>query len=539
MLHLTLADVLNLPVVRQGAPVVLAGEVNLHAAVRWVHATELVDIAPLLRAGDLVLTTGVGLPADGDRAGLQGFIDSLAEAGCAGLMVEYGRRWQEGTLPPVLVGACDEAGLPLVAFTHEVRFAAVIQTVGETVVDQQLAQLREAERVHETFTELSFEQAEAQQVLEAVRRLAGAPVVLENDQHRPLDFLPGPVVVPDFLDGWRARSARVSVSGRTSWDEANGWLVTRLGSREQTWGRLIIGSEQPPSQRLIAVAERAAASLALHRLRDRDQENASRRRHHELLLALTSQPVDDDLVRRCELAGFPIARRQFAGVVLRPAALGGGRDNLDEVIAAVVAAAHAVKVPALVAQVDREVRLLLSIPASAQADPLVDRLAARLRQAMVAGAGRAVMVPEAIDRTMAEARHVADSVPPVAPGGGPSGQAVTVHRLPDVHLHGLLTLLGEDERVRLFVDRELEPLRRHDSSPAGKQIQLLPVLRALLEHPASKSEAAAGLHLSRAAFYDRLSKLERVLGVDLDNPSIRVSLHVALIADDLAQARAR
>ncbi len=68
MLHLTLADVLNLPVVRQGAPVVLAGEVNLHAAVRWVHATELVDIAPLLRAGDLVLDHR-GRSAGGRRPG--------------------------------------------------------------------------------------------------------------------------------------------------------------------------------------------------------------------------------------------------------------------------------------------------------------------------------------------------------------------------------------------------------------------------------------------------------------------------------------
>ena len=537
MPHLTVAHVLKVPVVRQGGPVVLAGRANLHRPLRWVHATELADIAPLLRPGDLVLTTGVGLPPDQDEAALREFATSLADAECAGVMVEYGRRWR-GELPAALVSACDEVGLPLIALVHEVRFAAVIQTVGEMVVDRQVAELRDAERVHETFTELSFEQAGPTEVLEAVSRLAAAPVVLENEQHRPLDFLPGPAGSGGFLDGWRARSARVSGSGRTIWDESNGWLVTRLGTRDQNWGRLVIGSPEPPPQRLVAVAERAAASLALHRLRDRDRDSSTRRRHHELLLALQTQPPSEDLLRRCELAGLPVRRRRFVGLVRRAASFGPGRGDLDEVIAAAQAAVQAVRVPALVGEIDREVRVLLSIPVSAEADPIVDRLAERLRQgpAVLVCAGRTVERPGTIDRTLTEARQVADSLP--ARAAGPDEGATAgplVHRLQDVHLRGLLTLLGDDERLRLFVQRELEPVLQHDR--AGGQIQLLPVLRALLEHPSAKSGAAAVLHLSRAAFYDRLRRLERVLGADLDDPELRVSLHVALIADDLARRR--
>ncbi|MGH3267428.1 MAG: PucR family transcriptional regulator ligand-binding domain-containing protein, partial [Trebonia sp.] len=100
----TLATVLRLPVVRRGGPVVLAGADHLDEPLRWVHATELADIAPLLRAGDLVLTTGTGLPPDADPAGLAEFARSLAEAGCAGLLVEYGRRWRD-VLPDALVEA--------------------------------------------------------------------------------------------------------------------------------------------------------------------------------------------------------------------------------------------------------------------------------------------------------------------------------------------------------------------------------------------------------------------------------------------------
>lgn len=94
---------------------------------------------------------------------------------------------------------------------------------------------------------------------------------------------------------------------RTMWDEGNGWLITRLGYRDRRWGRLILQSPQQPSHRLIALVERAAAALALHRLHDRDRDNMVRRTHHELLLALQSEPVAPDVVRRCDLAGFPVA----------------------------------------------------------------------------------------------------------------------------------------------------------------------------------------------------------------------------------------
>ena len=50
--------------------------------MRWVHVAEVPDIATLLRGGELVLTTGIGLPAD--DAGLRAFIADLADVGACG-----------------------------------------------------------------------------------------------------------------------------------------------------------------------------------------------------------------------------------------------------------------------------------------------------------------------------------------------------------------------------------------------------------------------------------------------------------------------
>ena len=525
----TLQEALTLPSFRRAAPELVAGEAGVDRPIRWVHATERLDVGQLLRAGDLLLTMGTGLPADEDAAGLGAFVDELVDVDSVGLVVELGRRWSTA-LPAALVEACERHGLPLVVLGQETRFAALAQEIGERVVDQQLAELREAQRVHETFTELSFTQAGPVEILQAVQRLAAAPVVVENAQHRPLDYFAGPDDEGGFLDGWPTRSRRVEVAGRTGWDAGNGWLVTRLGTADRAWGRLVIGSATAPSQRLVAVAERAAAALALHRLHDRDRGTLMRRTHLELVAGLTDDPDSDDVRRRCELAGFPVHRRSFVGLVVRPRIGVAAPADLDEVAATVVRAAHGLRLPALVCEVERDLRVLVSAAPSADVDDLVDRVAARVlaHHDVVLAAGRAVTERSGIARTVTEAGQVAD-----AASQSPREQDPDVHRLADLHLRGLLALLGEDDRLRLFVDRELAPLKQHDRAD-GSRTDLLAALRALVLHPASKTEAAASLHLSRAAFYDRLARIEALLGADLDDPDVRVSLHVALLADEVS-----
>jgi len=312
------------------------------------------------------------------------------------------------------------------------------------------------------------------------------------------------------------------------WDADNGWLISRLGKRDRRWGRLIVEAPEPPTERLIAVTERAAAALAMHRLHDRHRDSVVRRNHHELIVGLMTDPTDPDVLRRCELAGVPVEKRQFVGLTLRPTVDGfaGSRpSSLEDVVAATVHAASELRAPALVCELDHDVRVLLSLPPSTNPSRVTEELAKRVlrRHTLVICAGRSVTRSSEIDRTLREAHHVARSV------RGP-GEAGRIHRLEDVHLRGLLTLLGDDDRVSMFVDRELASLKRQDElTGAG----LLDALRALVEHPSSKSDAAASLHVSRPVFYDRLAKIERVLGVDLDDPDVRVSLHVALVADEV------
>lgn len=77
-------------------------------------------------------------------------------------------------------------------------------------------------------------------------------------------------------------------------------------------------------------------------------------------------------------------------------------------------------------------------------------------------------------------------------------------------------MLADDDRLRLFVARELGSLKEHD---ATQNTDLVDSVRALVRHPWSKSDAAAELHMSRSAYYDRLAPISQVLTVDSVMPT--------------------
>jgi len=110
---LTLAEVLELPVVRRGLPEVVVGQELLERELRWAHVIEMPDPDDLLKGGELVLTTGLGAGtrAEGQRA----WIESVLSQGAAAVAVELGTTWRE-RIPEAVVGACAAAGVPLVAF---------------------------------------------------------------------------------------------------------------------------------------------------------------------------------------------------------------------------------------------------------------------------------------------------------------------------------------------------------------------------------------------------------------------------------------
>ena len=538
----TVRDVLALDPVRHGAPRVVAGEAALDRVVRWVHVAEVPDIASLLRGGELVLTTGIGLPAD--DAGLRAFVSELAEVGIAGLAVELGRRYAT-SVPKVMVAAAEKHGLPLVELRRSTPFVRVTEAVHALIVDAQLTELRATEEIHQRFTELSVEGAEPAEVIRQAAALAACPVVLENLARQVLAYDSAGDRDELLLDGWEAHSRRIRPAGRTAYDPDSGWLVTTVGARGQDWGRLLLrwpadgaagqAAGDPPPTRLSILLERAASTLALGRLIRRDAEGLERQIHRTLLSALLdhTRPVDE-VALRAKALGVPLDRRRLVGVVVRTR-LDEGADTGPEAVQARLldlaeAVGHALREAKLTglagALDDQTVGALLAMRAGADEDAALAGLAIALRRNrgdLIVAAGSGVDTVREARRSLVEARQVAYAA-------RHDRRIVPVFRLPHVGLAGLLHLLRDEPRLQTFVERELGGLLAYDAKHPREQ--LAGTLRAYLENGRNKSAAAAAAHLSRPAFYERLARIGRILDVDLDSVEACLSLHVALLALD-------
>lgn len=519
----TVAEVLALPVLGRGNPTVLAGASALSSQVRWVHSAEADYIANLLRGGELVLTTGIALPNHAN--GLVSYVHALSRAGAVGLVVELGARWAD-SLPTALVSACAGASLPLISLAEEVSYVEVVQIVGEQIVDAQLAELRAVEQVHDRFTHLNVAGASQAEILAETTRISGCPVVLESFRHHVLGYDAGPAQTDDVLLGWEAQSRKVQTSRRTGYNQRAGWLVTVVGARGDDWGRLVLLSARTPARRDIVLVEQAAAALALHHVHSLERDGVERQAHGALLARLKAGDIDDDLITRCQAAGVPLAGRRLCGIALRPlisasSARATSEQGLRVVAAAAVAAVRSAGAAALIGVVGDNVQLVVSCRESMSLETLTRDLARDVhrRSRVLVGAGSSVDMPTSITRSLAEARHIVSAATA-------ADECTLVLRLEDVHVRGLVHLLGDDDRLTAFADRELGTLIEHDRRHGT---DLIASVRALLDHPGSKADAASAVHVSRPAFYDRIARAEQVLQVDLSDSEVRTSLHLALL----------
>jgi purine catabolism regulator len=545
----TVCEVLALAPVRHGGPRVVAGEDGLDRPVRWVHVAEVPDIATLLGGGELVLTTGIGLPTD--DAGLRTFIGDLADVGVSGLVVELGRRY--AACVPKVMAAARRRGLPLVELRRPTPFVRITEAVHGLIIDAQLAELRASEEIHQRFTELSVEGAEPAEVVHQAAELAGCPVVLENLSRQVLAYDAAGESAELLLGGWEQHSRRIQPAGRTAYDPDTGWLVTTVGARGQDWGRLLLrwpGGEfsaiaGAPPTRLTILLERAASTLALGRLIRRDAEGLERQIHRTLLTALLdhARPVGEVALRSRAL-GVTLDRHHLVGVVVRhrtdEAGTAATQARLRDLAEAVGQALREARLTGLASALDDQaVGALLALPDSGAEDRSLSAFAAALHRvrldaapvrqgggapdAVIVAAGSGVSTLRDARRSLVEARQVADAA-------RRGRRDLAVYRLPHVGLAGLLHLLRDEPRLQTFVERQLGPLLSYDAEHPREQ--LLGTLRVYLEQGRNKSAAAGAAHLSRPAFYERLGRVARILEADLDSVDACLSLHVALLALD-------
>ncbi|MGW1895197.1 PucR family transcriptional regulator [Streptomyces sp. NPDC002004] len=532
---ITVQRALELPGLRSGLPEVVAGAERLQRTVRWVHAGEVPNIASLLKGGELLLTTGLGL---GTRPAEQrAFVRKLAERGIAALVVELGPRFAR--LPAAIVETARAAGLPLVQLHREVPFVTVTEEVHTEIVNGHYALLQRADEVHRRCTEALLGGGGVPQVLGILAEFSGNPVFLETADGQLLYAAGAGTEAADPLQVWEG--LRGGRAAREDGPPAGAMLVDVPGGGPGTSSvraRLVLLSVASPLAPVHRIAaERAASSLAVVLMQARQEEELAARGRGDFLTDLAEGRITaEDAPAQARVLGFKPGDAPLMPVVMRlpegsvDLSPGGGWAVLARAVAEELAS---VGVPVLlgVRPVEGRVPLLLGLRSEGERTAVADRVAAALRAGVErAGMQRAGAQPPVVvvgvaggwAAASAGLRHAAETA--TAAQGLADRPWYDARRL-DIDL--LLWRLRDHPDLAAFVDRAIGPLRDHDrrSKPP-----LLPTLRTYLAHAGRKAETARELHLNRQTLYNRLARIGELLGTDLDDPQTVLALSLALRA---------
>ncbi|HEV7875240.1 MAG TPA: PucR family transcriptional regulator ligand-binding domain-containing protein [Nocardioides sp.] len=497
-MSLTLSQLLDLPVLRRARPEVIAGSDFENRPVRWVHTSEIYEISPLLKGGEVLLTTGLGLVGLGAGA-IGSYVEALARQGVTALLMEVGRTF---TSPPeALVSAARGHDFPLVLLHGVVPFIEVTESVYPMLIEGEVEELRELDRAATRLHEALASAVAPGELLALVAEVCGAPVGLYGQNG-------------DLLGG-------EDVRGRDG-------LTVEFDVGRSPWSVLAVAAADHSA---LAGARRRAelcARMIDIRLGATFRSGKRPSANADLVRALASGEY---------LSSSDIAvQARGAGLVLRSGwgAVGLAVDlrlpsSLRPGLHATVEAARSVFGVSLVAEMDREFVVATTVrPAELRsrlttfADALARELGATVGPSAVrvsAGplvgdvAGLARSLPAAL-----EALHLARRL-------GLGSRTVLAS---DLGVYHLLSNVADDVELERFVQEQLGPLLEQDARHGS---DLVLTLDAYLEAGLAKTAAAQALGIRRQTLYSRLERISRLLGgLDIEARQARTALDLALVS---------
>ena len=466
-------------------PLHLAAPADGAVRVSWVHAIEIDDPSPWLRPGGLVLTTGLRLPRS--RELQAAYVARLRHAGASALGFGTGLRF--ASVPAGVVEACRKQGLSLLEVPLLTPFLAVTQAVTDRISQQRRWRVQEVLDAQRALTRAALKGGS-----QAVARTLGR--LMQSGVH--------------LVDADRITVATVGDTGGAATE------TQALGPASARAGWLVLVRDQPlaPSERLVLNHAVSLLSLDLMHAQVPPEEDAG-----SLLAALLGsrgfdpQPVlervgfhpDESVtligLRAVEVARTPavagLLRRTLPDLHLYGSAPEGGPERFVLVPTATAADVEGTLVRGALAR-GQAVTLAVGLPA-----PL-DQVAVTLPAVIQA---LAVPPPAATPYVVRLAEAVGQALlPPDAWG------AVEAAAAPWLAL-----------------------LAAHDESHATS---LGAALASFLTHHGRPDPAARELGIHRHTLRHRLTKAEQVTGFDLDDPSNRALLVLALQRPQAAATRA-
>ncbi|WP_104060257.1 PucR family transcriptional regulator [Arthrobacter sp. 4R501] len=507
-----LQDVLKHSTLTPADPVIrAAAAVAAQTQLRWIHSSEVLDIAPLLGGGELLLTGGQALALATDKRRAD-YIWELAERGVAALAIETGT--ELASIPSSMVAAAEAAGLPLIELRKVVPFVGVMEAINSLLVSESAAQLQEADRAsHAMAVELAHG-GSLNRILAVLADATGAEVVLTSTAGAPLASAlpavhtgePEPAESGDAPD--RARTIQIDVS------------VRGIPS-----ARLSLHALAGADVNLARIAGNRSVDILALALLQRMPPGLKEMAGAALIRAVDSGTQNWRLQQLAPAAGIPLAAQLVAVVVRSP----GSRQPRMAVEHLLERVGHH-----SASYADNAELLALAVlrPGKTQEDRdaiLAGLQSLALPEGTVSAVGPVATGISAAPWSLAEARLTLDLAAGAGPlrdgslkaGQGRSGvvldaEAFAVERFA---FHSL-----DDTQRTEFVSQQLGAVLLHDSQ---RNSALVETLRVWLDSGCNTAQAARELHLERQSMHLRLQRIFSLCGGDPRGTGRLAALHLA------------
>ncbi|RBY83784.1 PucR family transcriptional regulator [Geodermatophilus sp. TF02-6] len=495
-MHLTLEGVLRHPILQQGQPCVRAGATGLQRRVRWIHSSEVMEIASLLRGGELLLTGGEML-AGASAADQRRYVRQLSERSVTGVAIEVGVGLP--AIPAAVISEADDLGFPVIELRRRVPFVDVAEAVNAELVDESVTRLRRGGELAHALSGILGRGGDVRALLELLEQRTGVPVALFDSRGR---------VITEFPTGTAAAAVDPPVP-------PHGGTTSRISVRGAHAATLVFYPDADTDPDLLAiVGERASEAIVLALMRSHPPSTRDFAASELARTACRRPQERDRLIHLGQLIGFDPGDPVVA-IAMVTAATSAGLPGLDVLLRRSGRIAMDVS--------DTEVRAVVSLPdrrgAATNRTALVARLEdwARDLDAVVVGVGPAVPDLASVFTSMELAVSSAQQRPAYGPGS-----------VVDATTTAIETLLGaEDLRFRReqFVRGQLAMLL---SLRPTERETLLHTLEVYLDSGCSKTRTAEVLHLQRQSLYGRLERAFGMVGGDPTGTERALPLHLAL-----------
>ncbi|MDT0170915.1 PucR family transcriptional regulator ligand-binding domain-containing protein [Pseudarthrobacter sp. BRE9] len=514
-MSLLLGEILAHPALAAADPVVHPQGVLIdEQPVRWVHSSEVLDIAPLLRGGELLLCGGITL-ATATPAKRENYVRELAQRGVAALAIETGGALPE--IPADMLEKAEEYGLPVVELRKVVPFVGVMQAINSMLVSESVGHLQQADAATRAMAAELAHGASLDKILGVLAGITGSACKLTS----PWGVTMGSAAPEDWEDdGDEQAGGQRLVSG------AAGETVVSVDIpvRGVLMGRLEVRVPDVADLAMAQVAGERAVDILGLALLQHTPPGLHALAGAELMRAVLHSAPEWRLEQLAPAAGFPTDSPAVVAAIHAA--------SPQELRGAVETFLSSRRIPCAAYLDDAELVVMIGLPCTDTAGErrqLLESLrglegdhdaviAAGPLTGGVAGAAwslaeaRRTLEVRQIRRRNASARRRFPA------------RGLVVVDADDAAVESLsLTCLDGSAR-EAFVNRQLRAVLEHD---AQRQSQLLETLQVWLDSGCNTAQSARELHLERQSMHHRLQRIFELCGGDPRGTGRLAALHLA------------